>query len=369
MGIKRQIDGEIVCIWDFSREIMYQLLKPLLFKMDAEFVHEKGIKAIPWLTQWMGDKYIVNDSRFTVEMDDLKFPNPIGLGAGFDKSAHVFPNLHHFGFGFVEVGTLTPLPQAGNPKPRLFRIPSENSLLNRMGFNNEGALAAAGRLKHLKRKIPVGVNIGKNKDTPNEDAVSDYVRAYEALAEYGDYLVVNVSSPNTKNLRALQDKDALSDIFSALNEKNQNLKRPIFLKVAPDLTESALEDIVAIVEEVNIYGIIATNTTIDHSGLPEKMKDESGGVSGNLVKKKSDKVLKFLAQRLFGKCKFIGVGGVETTEDVIRKIEYGADLVQIYSAWIYQGPSFVYELLNGLRAELDKRGCRLSELKGSALNT
>ena len=346
---------------------MYNIAKKILFALDAERVHELGVAAIPLLSKFMPRHLMQADARLSVNLDGCTFPNPIGLAAGFDKGAVVYQHLHRFGFGFVEVGTLTPRSQDGNPKPRLFRAPAERALLNRMGFNNHGVEGACRHLQRCRSRIPLGINLGKNKDTPLERAAEDYLGAFKALAPFGDYFVVNVSSPNTPNLRALQDKAALDEIFAALNEANQQYHKPIWLKIAPDLADAALEDIVGIVEKRKIYGLIATNTTLDKTSLPAHLQKEAGGVSGRPVREGSDRVLGFMTRRLLGRCRFIGVGGICEVEDVVRKISLGADLVQVYTGWIYHGPAFPGYLCRGLLAYLEKHSMILAELKGSAL--
>lgn len=314
-----------------------------------------------------GNRLIKDEPEFELDLDGCHFKNPIGLAAGFDKGASIYPHLSRFGFGFVEVGTLTPKAQPGNPQPRLFRLPDEEALLNRMGFNNPGVEHAKKTLEKYGSSVPLGINLGKNKLTPNAEAVDDYVKGFKALSEFSDYMVVNVSSPNTPGLRELQDKTALDEIFSALNEINTENK-PIWLKIAPDLTEHALDDIVEIILKRKIYGFIATNTTLDRSSLPGRLRVEPGGVSGRPLKDKSDHMLKLMSHRLFGKCKIMGVGGVFTADDVAHKIALGADLVQVYTGWIYRGPTFVRELLKGLHEILQRDGLTLSTLRGKNLN-
>lgn len=346
---------------------MYGLIKKILFQLDPERAHEMGIKGLPFLAGLSGGRFKFSDDKLRTQLDGVAFENPIGLAAGFDKSAHIFPCLHHYGFGFVEVGTLTPKAQPGNPKPRLFRLKEQRGVINCMGFNNDGAEAAAERLSRLQKHLPLGINLGKNKVTPLDKAVEDYVIGYKKLAQYSDYMVVNVSSPNTPGLRDLQDKSALDDIFAALNEENQTLKRPIWLKVAPDLSEDALDDIAEIVEKQKVYGLIVSNTSIAPELRPEQWRDQAGGLSGDPIREKADAILESCSKRLFGRCRLIGVGGISSPEDVIRKIALGADLVQVYTAWVYHGPGLVAFLNRGLAEYLHREGMSLSELRGSAL--
>jgi len=345
---------------------LYEHLKSALFRLDAETAHNLAMKAIPLMAPVLGRCCPVNNEGLGVDLDGLGFNNPVGLAAGFDKSARVTRSLAAFGFGFVEVGTVTPLPQSGHPRPRLFRFPEKQALVNRMGFNNDGAEIVARRLEKSRPAIPVGVNLGKNKDPPNDKALEDYMKGYRTFSELADYLVVNVSSPNTPGLRDLQDKSALLEIFAALNEANAGKEIPIWLKLAPDLSDQALEEIVEVVEERAIYGLIATNTTIDHSAL-KLVQQKSGGLSGVPLSQASDRVLQFMAERLRGKCRLMGVGGVSDSARLIRKISLGADLVQIYTGWIYGGPGFVRSLLKGLKAHLQQTGMSLDELRFSGL--
>ncbi len=294
--------------------------------------------------------YNFRDESLEVECFGLKFPNPVGLAAGFDKDAKLFNELSAFGFGFIEIGTLTPKPQDGNPKPRLFRLPNDKSLINRMGFNNEGVEAAIQRLKERNASVLIGGNIGKNKVTPNEQAVEDYIYCYNALLPHVDYFVVNVSSPNTPNLRELQDKAPLTALLNTLQERKKEVgaKQPILLKIAPDLTDSQLTDIVDIVLDTGIDGVIATNTTISREGLKTPNQTISdigaGGLSGAAVTDKSTEVIRYLHQHSSGAFPIIGVGGIQTGADAIAKLEAGASLVQVYTGFIYEGPGMVKKI-------------------------
>jgi len=289
----------------------------------------------------------VKDTRLEREVFGLKFDNPVGLAAGFDKDAKLFDELASFGFGFVEIGTVTPLPQDGNPKPRLFRVKDDSGLINRMGFNNQGIEAVVARLRRKKTDIIIGGNIGKNKDTPNEEAANDYAICFEKLFPYVDYFAVNVSSPNTPGLRDLQEKAPLTALLNSLQELNnkKDKRKPILLKIAPDLTDEQLDDIIAIVADTKIDGVIATNTTIDRSSLKTaKNKVEAignGGLSGKPVRLRSTQVIKYLADKSNRAFPIIGVGGIHSAEDALEKLDSGATLLQIYTGFIYEGPSLV----------------------------
>ena len=335
---------------------MYRILiKPLLFCFDPEWVHHRVFEAIK-ITQKIPGIAFLTKTFFRVENNKLErtvfgltFTNPVGLAAGFDKDAKLYQELSNFGFGFIEIGTLTPKPQPGNPKKRLFRLPKDQGLINRMGFNNEGVETAVKRLKKNKGVL-IGGNIGKNKSTPNEDAVSDYVQCFEALFSFVDYFVVNVSSPNTPNLRALQDKEPLTHLLQTL--KNCNLAKsnpkPILLKIAPDLTEEQLLDIIEIITSVNIDGVIATNTTIDRKGLQSRNKSEMGGLSGKPLAQRSTEVIRFLHQKSNGVFPIIGVGGIHTPEDALEKLQAGASLIQLYTGFVYEGPGLIKKILKAL---------------------
>ncbi len=290
---------------------------------------------------------MVKDTRLEREVFGLKFENPVGLAAGFDKDAKLFDELGAFGFGFVEIGTVTPLPQEGNPKPRLFRLKQDKALINRMGFNNSGIEAVTSRLRRKKTKLIIGGNIGKNKLTPNEDAVSDYEICFEKLFPYVDYFAVNVSSPNTPGLRDLQEKEPLTALLNRLQELNsaKDKRKPILLKIAPDLTNEQLDDIITIVADTKIDGVIATNTTIDRNGLKtdkNKLKAiGNGGLSGKPVKSRSTEVIKYLADTSNKAFPIIGVGGIHSAEDALEKLDAGATLVQLYTGFIYEGPALI----------------------------
>lgn len=303
-------------------------------------------------------------SNFSVEHPSLQrtlwgitFPNPVGLAAGFDKDAKYTDALACLGFGFVEIGTLTPRAQPGNPQPRLFRLPADKALINRMGFNNGGAAAAAERLKHRKERIIIGGNIGKNKDTANENAVNDYEAAFKELYPVVDYFVVNVSSPNTPNLRALQDKEPLTKLLQRLQVLNKatGTEKPILLKIAPDLTDGQLDDIVEIITNTGIQGIVATNTTINRSNLetPQNEIDAigSGGLSGKPLTQRATEVIRYISRKSNGTIPIMAVGGIFTAEDALEKINAGAALVQVYTGFIYEGPAIAKNICKGLIAK------------------
>jgi dihydroorotate dehydrogenase len=338
---------------------MYQkIIRPLLFNIDPEKVHYftfsmlRKLFFLPWSQKLVREKFVVEDKRLEREVFGIKFPNPVGLAAGFDKDAKLYKELSNFGFGFIEIGTLTPKPQPGNEKKRLFRLKEDKAIINRMGFNNGGVAEAVERLKK-NDGVLIGGNIGKNKITPNENAVDDYLICFNALFEHVDYFVVNVSSPNTPNLRELQDKEPLTKLLNNLQQ--ENLKRrgqkPILLKIAPDLTDSQLLDIIDIIKETGIAGVIATNTTISREGLTSPDKEETGGLSGKPLAKRATEVIRFLSDKSNKAFPIIGVGGIMTPEDAIEKLEAGASLVQLYTGFIYEGP----QLVKNINLEILKR--------------
>ena len=324
-----------------------QLIRPILFWFDPEKVHYFTFSAlriahkIPGITALIKSLYQVTDKRLEREVFGLKFQNPVGLAAGFDKDAKLYQELSHFGFGFIEIGTLTPKAQDGNPKKRLFRLKEDSAIVNRMGFNNGGVDAAVLRLQQNKRVPARTVPAAQN--TPNEEAVKDYEICFDALYNHVDYFVVNVSSPNTPNLRALQDKEPLTALLQTLQNKNtaKPKQKPILLKIAPDLTNEQLLDIIDIVKETQIAGVIATNTTISREGLQSVNKIEMGGLSGKPLTKRATEVIRFLSEKSNKAFPIIGVGGIHTAEDAIEKLEAGASLVQLYTGFIYEGPALI----------------------------
>ncbi|WP_034922393.1 quinone-dependent dihydroorotate dehydrogenase [Gillisia sp. CAL575] len=331
---------------------MYKsLIRPLLFNFDPEKVHYftfdllKFLFQIPGVSSVFRNKFQLNDPRLIRKVFGLTFKNPVGLAAGFDKNAVLYKELDQLGFGFVEIGTVTPKGQAGNDKKRLFRLKEDSAIINRMGFNNEGVEAAVKRLKSNKNVL-IGGNIGKNKITPNEEAVSDYTICFEALFDYVDYFVVNVSSPNTPNLRALQEKEPLTELLNTLQQLNllKSKPKPILLKIAPDLSDDQLLDIIEIVANTGIAGVIATNTTISRENLQSENKTEMGGLSGKPLKNRSTEVIRFLSEKSNKAFPIIGVGGIHSAEDALEKLQAGASLIQLYTGFIYEGPGLIKEI-------------------------
>lgn len=341
---------------------MYRLIKPLFFQFDPEKVHHFVVKQLNWFHNHfplgktiLRSSYGVNIKGLEREVFGIKFKNPVGLAAGFDKNGEYIEALSDLGFGFIEVGTVTPLPQPGNDKPRMFRLQEDNAIINRMGFNNKGVDTLAERLRLLKSKdksIVIGGNIGKNKNTPNEDAVSDYIKCFDRLFDVVDYFVVNVSSPNTPGLRELQEKGPLMELLNTLQKRNQThaVSRPILLKIAPDLTNEQLDDIVEIVLETGIAGVIATNTTIDRSSLvtTEKVATEAGGLSGKPLTQRSTEVIRYLSDKSGKAFPIIGVGGIHSAQDAKDKLDAGASLVQVYTGFIYEGPAIIKNICKEL---------------------
>ena len=341
---------------------MYKsFIRPILFKFDPEEVHYFTFSLIRFLSKIPGfsaiskSLYEVEDARLETEVFGLKFKNPVGLAAGFDKDAKLYKELSNFGFGFIEIGTLTPVGQEGNPKKRLFRLKEDSAIINRMGFNNGGVKEAVERLKKNKGVL-IGGNIGKNKLTPNEDATSDYEICFETLFDYVDYFVVNVSSPNTPNLRELQEKEPLKQLLNTLQNKNlaKPKQKPILLKIAPDLTDSQLLDIIEIVNETKIAGVIATNTTLSREGLQSENKSEMGGLSGKPLTSRSTEVIRFLSEKSNKSFPTIGVGGIHSAQDALEKLEAGASLVQLYTGFIYEGPKLIKEINKALLKKAKK---------------
>lgn len=336
---------------------MYRLIKPVLFQFDPEKVHYFVTRNLKRFNRFPGGRafsrmlWDLQDTRLEKEVFGLKFKNPVGLAAGFDKNAELIGEMADMGFGFVEVGTVTPLPQPGNIKPRMFRLPADNALINRMGFNNMGMDVVAERIaayrktaKPSQKGLIIGGNIGKNKVTPNEEAVNDYIKCFDRLFDVVDYFVVNVSSPNTPGLRALQEKEPLMKILNTLQQRNSKngISRPILLKIAPDLTNEQLDDIVDIVKETGIAGLIATNTTVVREGLKtENLSAESGGLSGKPLTARATEVIRYLSKKSKGSFPIIGVGGIHSPQDAMDKIKAGASLVQLYTGFIYEGPGLI----------------------------
>lgn len=332
---------------------MYPLLKFFLFRLNPENAHHLtfSLLKIPGISSVAKLIFKKEDVSLAKNLFGLHFKNPVGLAAGLDKDAIAFNEMGDLGFGFIEIGTVTPKPQPGNDKPRLFRLPKNEALINRMGFNNHGVIEAAKKLRNRKDKtLIIGGNIGKNKLTPNENAVDDYVICFNELYEVVDYFVVNVSSPNTPNLRALQEKEPLTALLNTLQTlNNQKVKqKPILLKIAPDLTNTQLDDIIDIVKQTKIAGIIATNTTISRDGLSyEKTEIDSigmGGLSGKPLTARSTEVIRYLKQHSNNAFPVIGVGGIHSADDAIEKLDAGADLIQLYTGFIYHGPKLIKDI-------------------------
>jgi dihydroorotate dehydrogenase len=346
---------------------MYKfLVRPFLFLLDAERAHHLTFSLVRFLSKIGFSKifrslYTIEDKRLEREVFGLKFKNPVGLAAGFDKDALLYNQFSNFGFGFVEIGTLTPKPQKGNPKRRLFRLKADEAIINRMGFNNKGVFDAVERLKK-EHHILIGGNIGKNKVTPNDEAIKDYLICFDALFDHVDYFAVNVSSPNTPGLRELQDKKPLMALLRELKKENvkyakNNKEKPILLKIAPDLTDNQLLDIIQIVETTKIDGVIATNTTIERKNLKSDLvqTEEKGGLSGKPLKDKSTHVIRFLAERSNKAFPIIGVGGIHSPQDALEKLEAGADLIQLYTGFIYEGPSLIKRINRAILKNHEKQ--------------
>jgi dihydroorotate dehydrogenase len=342
------------------------LIRPLLFLLNPEKAHHFTFSAlkiafnIPGIAFLLKKAYTIEDKRLEMLVFGIKFKNPVGLAAGLDKDAVLINELGSVGFGFIEIGTLTPKAQPGNDKPRLFRLKKDNALINRMGFNNHGLEAAVENLKKRKPGIIIGGNIGKNKLTSNEDAMKDYELCFDALYDYVDYFVVNVSSPNTPGLRALQEKEPLKALLSAVKSKNlkKSIPKPILLKIAPDLNNDQLNDIIEITKEVKIDGLIATNTTISREGLKtEKAEIENigaGGLSGKPLGERSTEVIRYLHARLGNAYPIIGVGGIHTEKDALEKLEAGASLLQLYTGFIYEGPDLIRRINKAILSKKQK---------------
>jgi dihydroorotate dehydrogenase len=347
-----------------------KLIRPMMFRFDAERAHEIGIRA---LENGVGAPFYSSSTEFKfgpIKLFGLEFASPIGVAAGFDKNGLVFNQLANLGFGSVEVGTVTFQPQPGNKKPRMFRFPEDQALINRLGFNNEGAEAIADRLKNSQRRCVVGVNIGRNKDVPNEVAVENYLACFNTIHSVADYIAINVSSPNTPGLRDLQKGENLDELVSALQTRNRELgPKPLLVKIAPDLTDEDVETAVEICIQREVAGMIATNTTISRDGLRTKNVESfgNGGLSGKPLTNRSTEVISRIFNKTNGKLPIIGVGGIFTAGDAFEKIAAGASLVQAYTGFIYGGPTFARDIIDGLERILDsKRFSTFDEAVGSA---
>jgi dihydroorotate dehydrogenase len=336
---------------------MYKLLvRPLLFLLDPEKVHHLVFSMIrllfklPLIPALFKKLFVIEDPRLERKVFGLTFKNPVGIAAGFDKNAELTDELAAMGFGFVEIGTLTPVGQPGNEKPRMFRLPADQGLINRLGFNNKGAVDAVMRLRKRKAQILIGGNIGKNKVTPNEEAISDYLSCFDTLFDVVDYFAINVSSPNTPGLRALQEKEPLQQLLASIQSRNLSKPnpKPVLLKIAPDLTDSQLDDIIDIVLSTKIAGVIATNTTIDRSTLQTDSAVVAaigaGGLSGKPLGRRSTEVIRYLSQKSGRAFPIIGVGGISSPEDALEKLQAGASLIQLYTGFIYEGPSIANQI-------------------------
>jgi dihydroorotate dehydrogenase len=340
---------------------MYKLLiRPVLFLFSPETIHHftfktlKILGSIPGVLSLIKSIYSISDKQLERTLFGITFKNPVGLAAGFDKDAILIDELAVFGFGFIEIGTLTPKPQPGNDKPRLFRLPEDQAIINRMGFNNHGVDAAVEKLRMRKSNVIVGGNIGKNKVTPNEEAFEDYNKCFEALYPYVDYFVVNVSSPNTPNLRALQEKEPLKKLLSEVKALSlaKEKPKPVLLKIAPDLNSDQLNDVVEILKETNTDGVIATNTTISREGLISDTQKVTaigaGGLSGKPLATRATEVISYLRSKLGPDFPIIGVGGILSAQDAVDKLNAGADLIQIYTGFIYEGPALIKSINKAL---------------------
>jgi dihydroorotate dehydrogenase len=328
---------------------LYELLRPLFFRLDPETAHHFAMFWLEHLPSFLLELFAAGaDKRLEREVFGLKFPNPVGLAAGFDKNAEALRAWQALGFGFVEAGTITARAQPGNPKPRVFRIPEHEALINRMGFNNDGSEVIARRLGMLKASgrwpsIPIGINIGKSRVTPLEEATADYLFSFEKLFAAGDYFVLNVSSPNTPGLRTLQNRGALEELFKAVQEKNfaKLAPKPLLVKIAPDLEFAQIEEILGIVEAHKLAGIVATNTTLDHSGVPESERRE-GGLSGKPLRQRATEIVRFIASK--SRVPIVAAGGIFDADSALEKLDAGASLIQIYTGFIYRGPALVKEI-------------------------
>lgn len=361
--------------------LTYEHLRPLLFQLDPEFAHAMAanalgiVEALPTVRRWVAHHFSIQDPRLEQQIWGVRFPNPVGLAAGFDKDGRYPRALAALGFGFIEVGTVTAFPQPGNEPPRLFRLAADAALLNRMGFNNHGSAALAERLRRRHPGVPLGINIGKSKVTPNEEALADYLTSLERVHALADYLVVNVSSPNTPGLRALQERGPLQTLLAGLQRRLVELstpKKPLLLKIAPDLSDAQIDDVLALLVEVPVEGIVATNTTIARTGLVTPVAEVerlgAGGISGRPLRARSNQIISRIFKATQGRLPIIGVGGVFTAEDAAEKIEAGASLVQLYTGFVYGGPSTPRRILEGLRSLMQAKGIRsLSEWVGASV--
>ena len=355
----------------------YQQLKPFLFKLSPEQAHHASLTALenaaraPLGLSTINRLYGFSDERLQTTFCGLNFANPLGIAAGYDKNAAAVPGLAALGVGHVEIGTLTRIPQEGNPKPRMFRLPEDGGVINRLGFPNQGVEDALPRLRRLHNRpfnTILGVNIGKGKDTPLEDALDDYAALLALVYPYSDYVTVNISSPNTVGLRKLQGKEFLSGLLGGVKGLRDELREslPIFVKIAPDLTHEEIDDILEVVTTVGIDAIIATNTTIARDGLRNQHKDEGGGLSGMPLTDKSTNVIRRIYQQTNGSLPIIGVGGIYSVQTAIDKLQAGASLLQVYTGLVYEGPELIKQINQGIVAYMEKVGAgSVGELVGN----
>ena len=345
---------------------MYKtIIRPLLFRIDPERIHSvinTGLKLANsvGLGHLMGLWCNPKSLRMETEFCGIKFPNKIGIAAGFDKNAEVYKMLGHMGFGHVEIGTVTPRPQPGNPKPRLFRLPADSALINRMGFNNKGVENAVKNLRRRNRKLIIGGNIGKNTATPNENALDDYIACFQALYDYVDYITINVSCPNVANLHKLQDKESLDRILGTLTSlrAQKDVYKPILLKISPNLTTEQIDETLEAIAENGIDGVVAANTSSKRDGLttdPERVKQiANGGLSGKPLRDRSVEIISYISQKTGGKLPIIGVGGTMSPDDAMAKLKAGATLVQVFTGFIYYGPSLAKDVNKAVKSCLQK---------------
>lgn len=357
---------------------IYNWLRPLIYSYEPEEIHERVLslckvgEKIPGLLGILRQFFAVRDEKLNVTIGNLTFPNPVGLAAGFDKNGVAVPLLQALGFGHVEVGTVTPLPQPGNPKQRLFRLKEDEAIINRMGFNNDGILALIHSLNRIKRIAPVGVNLGKNRDTPMELASQDYIKGMKASWSVADYFTINISSPNTKNLRNLQREKFLYPFIKEIIKTRKKLHqergtyKQVWLKIAPDLTDQELKVITGIITDLKVDALVITNTTISRPGLKSNYRQESGGLSGRPIFDLSNQVLEEVAKLTDGKLPLIGVGGVFSAENVMHKMRIGASMVQVFTAMIYRGPALAQKINRGLLDLMERQGLRnITEITGA----
>jgi len=360
--------------------VFWKFTRPILFALPAEAAHEVSFgmlelfQGIPGVRGFLSRRRVVSDPRLNCRVFGLDFPNPVGLAAGFDKNARLLPVWRALGFGFAEVGTVTAMAQEGNPRPRLFRISSDEALINRLGFNNDGAAAIRERLLALRHSknwpaFPVGINLGKSGAIPIEKAAEDYAQSLEQLWEAGDYFVVNVSSPNTPGLRDLQEKSRLDDLLGYLQEKNRAQRapagKPLLAKISPDLNWKQLDDVLEACVKHGVAGLVATNTTLSREGLSGKGKEEGGGLSGRPLRGRSTEFIRYIHRETSGRLPIIGVGGVFGAEDAWEKIRAGASLIQAYTGFVYGGPAFARRINEGMIRLMEREGVsRISEVAG-----